>query len=249
MDFEYLNEYYRQHRETFPETFRLRIHRALSWLARAESAAADHRSILENRLATHRSPTAQAGLQAALQKAETDWDFAFVAQWIAFNAAYARDWETAQHGPERQNLRQFLCTVCRLDKQRTLYRLVWEEFSDSIRLLLDNRYVFQPFWDFHNGIISEQEWLDSFDHARRKAQRSLAEQDTETVLATVFDRLYTLRNQIVHGGATCRSSANRSQLRNSYAFLSSCIPAILNIMMQHPDLADWGKPFYPFIRD
>lgn len=249
MDFDNLNQYYRQHRADFPESFRLRIHRSLSWLARAQTAAADHRAALEKRILDRRGQAVCSELQAGLDKAATDWDMAFATQWIAFNAAYARDWEAAIQSPERHNLRQFLCTVCRLDEQRALYRLVWEEFSDSIRLLLDNRYVFQAFWDFQNGNIGEAEWLERFDAARKRAQSALANQDTETVLSIVFDRLYTLRNQIVHGGATWNSSANRSQLRNGYAFLAACIPAILYIMMQHPYLPDWGKPFYPFVRE
>lgn len=248
MDFDNLNQYYRQHRADFPESFRLRIHRSLSWLSRARSAADDHRRILEEHIRSRHSSLC-TDLQAGLHKAASDLDIAFITQWIAFNAAYARDWETAVQSPERHNLRQFLCAVCRLDKQRTLYRLVWEEFSDSIRLLLDNRYVFQAFWDFQNGSIGEQEWLERFDAARKRARTALADQNTETVLFIIFDRLYTLRNQLVHGGATWNSSANRNQLRNGYAFLAACIPAILHIMMQHPDSPDWGQPLYPFVRE
>ena len=38
-----------------------------------------------------------------------------------------------------------------------------------------------------------------------------------TVLSIVLSRIYTLRNQLVHGGATWDSSVNREQLRDCVA--------------------------------
>lgn len=90
-----------------------------------------------------------------------------------------------------------------------LYQLVWTEFSGSIRLLLDNRYVFGPFWDFQNGKISEDEWQQRFDSAKRTAHTALSRHNTKMVLITVFSSMYVLRNQLIHGGATWNSSVNR----------------------------------------
>ncbi|ASP17104.1 HEPN domain-containing protein [Neisseria sp. 23W00296] len=217
------NSYYRQHRDTYPESFRLRIHRALSWL----KAAAEAQRPSEN----------SEGL-----------DFRFIALWIAFNAAYANEIDRHSMPTERSDFRQFLQTVCSLDKERLLYKLVWQTYSGSIRTLLDNRYTFLPFWDFHNGKISEAAWQEDFARAKKKAHAALAAQDTDTVLAVLFDRLYTLRNQMVHGGATFGSSANRRQLKDACHILADLIPAVLHIMQQHPQ-RDWGRPFYPYVKD
>lgn len=226
-DCENLLAHYHQHKAAFPEPFRLRIHRALSWLKKAESLAVTG---------------------GGRSQEEADWDMAFIALWVAFNAAYAKD--LAYISPsDRSSLRGFLQIVCGLDGKKQMYTLVWEKFSGNIRSLLDNRYVFQPFWDFHNGKISEEAWQTAFDEARKKANKALACQDTDTVLAVVFERLYTLRNQLVHGGATCGSSANRRQVLDGCRFLFSCMPVILQIMMDSPQHEEWGRPFYPFIRE
>lgn len=221
MDWQTVDNYYRQHRDTYPESFRLRIHRALSWL----------------KVAAQRQPENGEGL-----------DFCFIALWIAFNAAYAKEIDGATMSSERSDFRLFLQTVCRLDQEKMLYQLVWQTFSGSIRSLLDNRYTFQPFWDFHNGKTGESAWLDEFARAKKKMLAALAAQDTDTVLAVLFDRLYTLRNQLVHGGATFESSANREQLKDACRILGSMIPTILHIMQQYPQ-RDWGRPFYPYVRD
>lgn len=215
MDFKTSFDYYQAHKSAYPEPLRLRLHRSLSWLKRAEAAE--------------------------------DLDTRFITLWIAFNAAYAREIDGRTMSGDRSDFREFLQTVCRMDQDKAIYELVWQTFSGSIRVLLENQFVFQPFWDFHNGKISEDAWQEGFLNAKKKAQFALVSKDTDTVLLVVFDRLYTLRNQLVHGGATFGSSANRGQLRDACAILSGLIPLILMVMQQNP-ARDWGKPFYPYIK-
>lgn len=49
---------------------------------------------------------------------------------------------------------------------------------------------------------------------KRGARRAYLASETGTVLMILFDRLYVLRNQIIHGGATWNSSVNRDQVRD-----------------------------------
>ena len=201
--------------------FTLRMHRALSWLQRAEAAGADD-------------------------------DVAFVCLWIAFNAAYAQDLGRGAGGtPEQQAFRNFVGDVCHLDTDKALAALVWQVFPGPVRLLLDNQYVFQPFWDALNnpradGSIPDH-WREAFDDARQRVHRALAQQDTERVLYEVLVRLYTLRNQLMHGGATWGSSVNRAQVRDGRALLRRLLPVLLGVMMDHPAQFE-GRPFYPVVK-
>ena len=202
--------------------FTLRMHRALSWLQRAEAAGEDD-------------------------------DVAFVCLWIAFNAAYAQDLgQGTGSTSERQAFRNFMADVCALDQGKALSALVWQVFPGPIRLLLDNQYVFQPFWDALNNPRSDGStpghWREAFDDARQRVHRALAQQDTERVLYEVFVRLYTLRNQLMHGGATWNSSVNRSQVRDGRALLARVLPVMLGVMMDCPERFE-GRPFYPVVRD
>lgn len=207
-----------QHRSPFT----LRMHRALSWLQRAEAAGEDD-------------------------------DVAFVCLWIAFNAAYAQDLgQGTGSTSERQAFRNFMADVCALDQGKALSALVWQVFPGPIRLLLDNQYVFQPFWDALNNPRNDGStpghWREAFDDARQRVHRALAQQDTERVLYEVFVRLYTLRNQLMHGGATWNSSVNRSQVRDGRALLARVLPVMLGVMMDCPERFE-GRPFYPVVRD
>ena len=215
MDVQTVQTYFRNNRHEFSEDFRLRIHRALSWLSRADSS--------------------------------DDLDFRFISLWIAFNAIYAKEFKLRTNTSERSDFSLFLQLISQLDTDQKIYNIVWQTFPSNIRLLLDNQFIFQPFWDYHNWQLSESAWQEEFSHSKQRAHQALASKDTDTILMVVFERLYTLRNQIIHGGATHSSQVNRSQLVDGSAMLSRLIPLILMTMMQHHDRKDWGQPFYPVI--
>lgn len=174
-----------------------------------------------------------------------DKDSQFIFLWIAFNAAYAQDTEVLRH-TESEAFSKFINKLINLDTNNQIYTLLWREFSSSIRVLLDNQFVFQPFWDFHNGKIPEQEWQTRFTKAKAAANYALATKSTAILTAIILQRLYTLRNQLIHGGATWQSSANRNQIRDGVALLSKFIPIIINIMMDHPKEL-WGDANYPVV--
>ena len=101
-------------------------------------------------------------------------------------------------------------------------------------------------WDYQNLEISEREWLDRFERHKSSANRAPGRMNTEKVLAVSFDRLYVLRNQLIHGGATWNSGINRSQLNDGAKILGLLVPVIIHLMMENPQ-AHWGDPRYPVV--
>ncbi|AMK16800.1 hypothetical protein [Sphingobium sp. MI1205] len=95
-------------RDGFAMPLTLRVHRALSWLRRAEAS-------------------------------EGDEDVRFILLWIGFNAAYAGDVSLALGGEsqrERDAFARFFSTLVSFDSKHRIYDLVWQRFSQEIRLLL-----------------------------------------------------------------------------------------------------------------
>lgn len=205
-------------REGLPQDLNLRVHRALSWLDRAEQLA-------------------EAG----------DPDGQVIFLWIAFNAAYARDMDQQVMLSEQEAFRTFTQAILSLDAaNRRLENLVWKEFPGSIRMLLDNPYVFPRFWDYHRGEVTHEVYAHDFEQAKAQAHKALGTGQTERVLTLVLGRVYTLRNQLVHGGATWRSSVNRDQIRDTARFLARLVPLVIALMMDHPQKA-WGAPAWPVV--
>ena len=147
---------------------------------------------------------------------------------------------------EQATFQNFLNRLCELDKNRKIDNLIWTEFTSSIRVLLDNKFVFQPFWDFQNKKINEVDWQDKFQDAKNSAHRALGNKETGKILAIVFARLYTLRNQMLHGGATWNSRVNRDQMRDAVNFMGKLTPVIIEIMMDNSDVL-WGEACYPVV--
>ena len=123
--------------DRFPEDdgLALRVHRAISWIERAE------------------------------QEIE-DMDAVFIFYWIAFNAAYAQDIPDTHDATERRSFGRYFSSIVALDTQDKIFSAVWNRFSDSIRVLLDNKFVFQQFWNYHNGVSGYDQWEASFRSSR-----------------------------------------------------------------------------------
>ncbi|PML42691.1 hypothetical protein BCT76_21965 [Vibrio tasmaniensis] len=212
--YQVLKERHRKERESYPQALSLRVHRALSWLNKAEMS--------------------------------DDNDSKYIFLWIAFNAAYAQDFDYKTDFGERGLYQEFLTKVVSLDSDNKLSELVWSQYSTSIRLILDNEFILQSFWKYQSGDISQDQWKHEQSKAKIVANKALSSGDTVTVLSVVFSRLYTLRNQLIHGGATYNSSANRDQLRDCTAVLESVVPSIIGIMMDGAGEL-WGDAVYPLV--
>lgn len=203
----------------------LRTYRAIRWLRRAEQ-----------------------------ERDAGDHDVAFILYWIAFNAAYARDVsaespERERQEPggkeptERREFAKFFGRLLRSDQDSKIFDAIWAKYSGPVRVLLSSEYLFGPFWDHANGKPGNAKWKDWFAGANRRVFRSLGEQRTKPVLTTLFERLYTLRNQLVHGGSTWNSTLNRDTVTTGARIMEFLVPVFVEIMLDNPD-EDWGPPYY-----
>lgn len=173
-----------------------------------------------------------------------DPDLQFVLQWIAMNAAYAR--EFGREETERVRAKAFLETLISLDREKQLHKALFQQFTGPIRTLIDNKFTFEPFWTAVRTHDPSNRWEDGFAYSKKAAFAAVMQGDTAKVLGIVFDRLYVLRNQLVHGGATWNSQVNRAQLTDAVAILGTLVPLMLAVMMEHPE-QDYGDALYPVV--
>ena len=101
--------------------------------------------------------------------------------------------------------------------------------------------MFHPFWKYHNN-DGHDDWEAKFKRRRKEAHQALG-RDTRTILIELFDRLYVLRNQIMHGGATWKGDVNRSQVQDGALIMKFLVPCFASLMMSNPR-SDWGPLRY-----
>lgn len=178
-------------------------------------------------------------------KHQDDLDMAFITLWVSFNSVYAID-SIDEPLSERESFKSFLKVLLKLDENEQIYACLWHNYSGFIRTLIDNKYLYAPFWQ--SVRLNNEHWQESFKQAKLKAHNALARQDVLTLLMVVLDRLYVLRNQLVHGGASYQSSKNRDAVNNSCNMLFEIMPILLGLMLKNPQ-QHWGDVHYPLLPD
>ena len=205
---------------TLPDALMVRMRRAISWLCRAE------------------------------REREQDHNAEFIFYWIAFNAAYAKEVSRDPASTEREQFAGYFRTILPLDSRNAIFDAIWETFHGPIRLLLENQFVYRPFWEHHAG-RGYDNWEYTFEQSKQEVYEALGRRtrrNTHFILSTLFDRLYVLRIQLMHGGATWRSSVNRAQVQDGARIMATLVPVFVGLMMSHPNV-DWGPMDYPVVHN
>lgn len=192
----------------------LRLRRSLSWLERAE-------------------------------RERKDCDASFVFYWIAFNAAYGQQ-DSPWHDQEREKdlYHKYLQRI--IDGDWSAVRTtVWPHLESPIKSLMNNEHVFQPSWRSQDQESDSQDWKQKFKESQTQMARALHQRNLAlSHLCELLDRLYTLRNQLLHGGATYRGRVNRPQVEDGALIMAGLMPCFIKVMIDNPE-TDWGLPRYP----
>ena len=203
----------------FGQPLPLRLHRAISWIRRAESSS-------------------------------NDCDVEFICYWIAFNAAYGEDApDLAYKQNEVTAFNRFLEDILDQDDGNEIQQVIFVDLQPAVHSLLANKFVYEPFWKNLNGVSGYNNWESDFSQSKIRVDRAFQSRNCQTILTAIFFRLYTLRNQLMHGGATWQSSLNRDQVRDGADIMRAMVPLCVSLMLDSSDSAFWGKPYYPPISD
>lgn len=174
----------------------------------------------------------------------TNHDLQFISLWVSYNACYAIDERSENDITERKQFNEFISKLVSHDYEKRFFKLLWDKFSGPVRMIIENPYIFKPFWEAQRG--EPVNWKKIFEQSNKDANRYLSNNDVAKLIEVVLDRLYMLRNQLMHGGATYKSKVNRTQVRDACNILKLFIPIIIDIMMENKN-EDWGEIYYPVV--
>ena len=200
-----------------PDPFETRLRRARAWCYRAEA-----------------------------ERPSGDLDVAFLFYWIAFNAAYAQDVPKSVLGEktvEKTVFGRYLRNLTRRDGGAIRDAISGARLWPHVDSLLKDKHLWMPFWDNAHDESKCIDWEWKLDQNARSAHEALLRGDTHLTLTILFQRIYTLRNQVAHGGARWNSEYNRDTMKNAVRALESLVPLFITVMENNRD-ADWGTPHY-----
>ena len=213
-----LDTIYKELRPSLSDSNSIRLRRAISWLAKAQPLHDDQ-----------------------------DYDGAFIFFWISFNAMYSIETHSSNIPSDTKQFSNFFGKLLKFDREDAIYTTIWGKFSGPVRTLVTNQYVFNPFWDYTLGKDHGVDWETKLKKSEIEAKAALPnKRKTKQLLDIVFDRLYTLRNQLIHGSATYQGSVNRDQVKDGASILHYLVPQFAAIMLEQPT-HDWGEVMYPAV--
>jgi hypothetical protein len=171
-----------------------------------------------------------------------DIDIKFISLWISFNACYANEGE--HDLTEKEQFRDFIKKLVNHDQENLFFTILWDKFSGSVITLIANKYAYKKFWLAQ--IDTSINWNSSYKKRIHSAHNFFSNRDVSELLLIVLDQLYTVRNQLIHGGSTYKSKVNRTQVNDSANILEFLMPVIIKIMLENIT-DDWGEICYPIV--
>lgn len=169
---------------------------------------------------------------------------AFCFYWIAFNACYGADPLTG----ERDEYKSYLREITKHDEQKNICHCILSEIHGDVEDLVGCRFAYEPFW--RDGHLSQKEagWRKSFRRelaALRGEMKKGFDMNAVEVLSILFDRIYCVRNQVVHGSTTRERSTGGDQITYSAIILDRLIPIFVHLMLHNHQGGAWSRPYYP----
>ncbi len=205
--------------ENSSEDFNVRLRRGISWLQKAE------------------------------KEEKSKDDIRYVMLWIGFNALY-EVYVPSEDRKERREIdvyESFLKKMLKLDNKNEIHNAIWKnpKVKNKALQLVRNKFVYYKFWDdLHEGkkLVSVHKNLSIHENLVKKAP--LNNKDRFKQLKIIFSRLYTLRNQMIHGSTTVKTVHGGTQRSQGSRVLGHLLPIFISIMLDHPG-EDWGKLSFP----
>jgi hypothetical protein len=177
-----------------------------------------------------------------LERAETlesdDIEGRFISAWVSFNALYGQLDPDHRARGDREAWSTFVAHVWRIDTGMVIRELMQKRQMRILRIV-DDKFLHHRFWlegDAAKKLMNQE---------RRDAMKWFGGPKMDKVLRLLFDRLYVMRNQLLHGASTKGSKLNRRPLREAGNLLIEIMAAILEVMIAHGVAEDWGELCYP----
>lgn len=206
-----------------------------------------HKERLNGQVAEHptaiRFHRACSWLQRAEQATKDDLDLALLSQWVALNALYGQ-WNHESREPLADNecWRHFIERMLELDKGSHVVDALVEN-KPLVMSIYEDEFLSRFFWQEPTGKRASQSKKMMYD-----ARTWFIQGNWLLILDRLFERIYFLRCQLVHGASTFNGSLNRTAIRRCSQSMDHLLRAFLQVWINSGADEDWGVMCYPPIR-
>lgn len=171
-------------------------------------------------------------------------DEKLIFRWIGLNSLFGR-WNSLDHEPERDGraLTGFLTVIEECDKDSLIEACLTEQQA-LVTQICSDPFVNKFFW---KALNTEKRFNRRRDQI--SIQRMYVNQNYRQILHEVFNRIYLVRCQLIHGAATFDSKLNREIVKQCGIVLESIIFVTVRIIIDHAWSENWDDLCYPPVAD
>ena len=182
-------------------------------------------------------------MERDVKNTDKELDTQVIFLWIGFNALYARDPQEDIGGMKEMEKYFENLLNCPEKPIDNIYKIISGVLKEEFDRLRKNKYISREFWNSEMGRYREWERDIRFPAWKIKF--------TKRILRCVFQRLYVLRNQLMHGASTWGKTENIDQLIHGAKVMHYLLPVFIEIMLRIPEneWEKWGKIWYPRVDD
>lgn len=166
-------------------------------------------------------------------------DEQLVLRWVAFNALYGQ-WDADRREPQSDKLTmdRFSSDILKLDADGVIATVLQEQHT-QVMAIFEDEFVNAWFWE------DPRVRAKPARKARFDARTWYVQRQWRMIQDRLLERIYFVRCQLVHGGATYASKLNRGSVKRCAALLDVLLRAWLLVWLDHGALVDWGLLCYP----
>ena len=169
---------------------------------------------------------------------ETSDDDRLICAFISFNALYSQDGKV-----EKEVRKEFLEKIENGKYARPLLDFTAMEIK-KIEDILSMQYISPTYWNSTAKYREKYKKMEEQKNRAKKITRKQIENGNFTPINKTIDRIYLLRNQVLHGMAAYKDSYNRKQINLCADFLYLLVGRIITAVILDSD-KNWGKVSYP----
>lgn len=170
--------------------------------------------------------------------------------WVAFEAMFARHKRYTGDSDKKSHraMNNFIEAAVQSGGAHIGVKEVIKNNKGEIKRIINLRYTAPDFWTRHDASKkTPEEWEAQHQREKEGLKKGLELRnlhDCVRVMKGLFGRLYSVRNQIFHGGHSLGGqSQGREQVKWALHLLEQFIPVFLDALQKHPHIAKGEPPF------
>lgn len=182
-------------------------------------------------------------LRRATEVSDEDLPPRFVDVWIAFNALYGQARYLKEfESRDKDDFGEFILRLTELRSgQRQLGQLIGRKhFQARAQELVQNKYLWNEWWGRKLDKYGERSGKEVI-----RFERALRNGDSATTLSCLFERLWVLRNQVVHGSSSASTRKSRDALYPAILLLEEILPKFIRLMIHEGQGENWPPVPFP----